>query len=97
MDITGDYDWKNGFVSGAVYYYSEELVELLTKVYGMASYTNPLHVDIFPGICKMEAEIVRICANLFHGSENSCGTVNNCFLQWLCMSIVSSVRSWFCC
>jgi len=48
---------------------------LLTEVYGLASYTNPLHSDIFPGICKMEAEVVRLVLNLFHGDSNSCGTV----------------------
>jgi len=71
----GDYDWKDGFVSGAVYNYNPDLIKLLTEVYGRASYTNPLHPDVFPGVCKMEAEVVRITANLFHGGPNSCGTV----------------------
>lgn len=48
---------------------------MLTEVYGLASYTNPLHSDIFPGICKMEAEVVRLVVNLFHGDSNACGTV----------------------
>uniref|UniRef100_A0ABK9NGB5 Longin domain-containing protein n=2 Tax=Glossina morsitans morsitans TaxID=37546 RepID=A0ABK9NGB5_GLOMM len=42
-------------MSGAVYGFHEELVDLVTKFYGKASYTNPLHPDVFPGICKMEA------------------------------------------
>jgi len=71
----GKYNWKDGFISGAVYYYDEELIKLLTEVYGLASYTNPLHSDIFPGICKMEAEIVRLVVNLFNGNSNACGTV----------------------
>lgn len=71
----GDYDWKDGFVSGAVYNYNPDLIKLLTEVYGRASYTNPLHPDVFPGVCKMEAEVVRITANLFRGGPNSCGTV----------------------
>lgn len=72
---SGKYNWKEGFISGAIYYYDEELIKLLTQVYGLASYTNPLHCDIFPGICKMEAEVVRLVANLFHGDSNTCGTV----------------------
>ncbi|PSN29272.1 Sphingosine-1-phosphate lyase [Blattella germanica] len=71
----GDYNWKGGFVSGAVYNFNPELIKLLTEVYGLASYTNPLHPDIFPGVCKMEAEVVRIAANLFHGGPDSCGTM----------------------
>ncbi|XP_055536387.1 sphingosine-1-phosphate lyase [Wyeomyia smithii] len=71
----GHYKWKEGFISGAVYYYNPELVKLVTDVYGKASYTNPLHVDVFPGVCKMEAEVVRMTATLFGGGKNACGTM----------------------
>lgn len=27
------------------------------------------------GVCKMEAEVVRILCTLFHGDRNSCGTM----------------------
>lgn len=72
----GRYDWRHGSVSGAVYGHRDELIELVTAVYGQTSYTNPLHPDIFPGICKMEAEVVRMCCHLFHGGTKSCGTVS---------------------
>ncbi|XP_053692149.1 sphingosine-1-phosphate lyase [Sabethes cyaneus] len=71
----GHYKWKEGFISGAVYYYNPKLVKLVTDVYGKASYTNPLHADVFPGICKMEAEVVRMTATLFSGGSNACGTM----------------------
>ncbi|KAF2904404.1 hypothetical protein ILUMI_01769 [Ignelater luminosus] len=71
----GQFKWKDGRVSGAVYYVSPDLVNLITDVYSKTSYTNPLHPDIFPGLCKMEAEVVRIAANLFHGNDNACGTM----------------------
>lgn len=73
----GHYDWKNGQVSGSVYFYNQGLVDLITKVYGLASYTNPLHPDVFPGVCKMEAEVVRMAANLFHGDSDACGTMTS--------------------
>jgi len=73
----GKYKWKEGYISGAIYYYDEELIKFLTEVYGLASYTNPLHSDIFPGICKMEAEVVRFVVNLFHGNSNTCGTMTS--------------------
>uniref|UniRef100_A0A182T279 sphinganine-1-phosphate aldolase n=1 Tax=Anopheles maculatus TaxID=74869 RepID=A0A182T279_9DIPT len=71
----GHYRWKEGFISGAVYYYNPELIRLVTEVYGKASYTNPLHPDVFPGVCKMEAEVVRMTATLFHGGPSACGTM----------------------
>ncbi|BES93795.1 DegT/DnrJ/EryC1/StrS aminotransferase family [Nesidiocoris tenuis] len=73
----GHYDWKEGFVSGAVYYYDEKLIDLLTNVYSRASYTNPLHSDVFPGVNKMEAEVVAMAARLFHGSSTACGTMTS--------------------
>ncbi|XP_031829394.1 sphingosine-1-phosphate lyase [Nomia melanderi] len=71
----GDYDCEGGKVSGAVYRIDHELLNLMGAVYSFASYTNPLHPDVFPGICKMEAEVVRMACQLFHGDENSCGTM----------------------
>lgn len=62
-------------MSGSVYYHDQELIDIVTEVYRRSSYTNPLHPDLFPGLCKMEAEVVRMAANLFHGDENACGTV----------------------
>ncbi len=52
-----------------------ELTSLMTEVYGLAAWTNPLHPDAFPGVRKMEAEIVRMACNIFRGGPDSCGTV----------------------
>lgn len=72
----GHYDWQSGRVSGTVYNFDADLIDLVTTVYGRTSYTNPLHSDVFPGICKMEAEVVRMTATLFGGSaDTSCGTM----------------------
>lgn len=49
---------------------------LCLKVYGDFAWSNPLHPDIFPGVRKMEAEVVRMCCTLFNGGPNSCGTVS---------------------
>ncbi|KAF5299206.1 hypothetical protein FQA39_LY02379 [Lamprigera yunnana] len=72
-----EYDWKKGKVSGTVYYSSPKIQQLVTDVYSKTSYTNPLHPDVFPGLCKMEAEVVRISANLFNGDSKSCGTMTS--------------------
>ena len=75
--FAGNYDWENGRVSGCVYRNAEsELKQLVKEVYGAASLTNPLHPDVFPGVCKMEAEVVRIACRLFGGDDNTCGTVS---------------------
>lgn len=71
----GEYKWKEGRVSGAVYNYTNDLAKLVAAVYEKTSYTNPLHPDIFPGINKMEAEVVRMSAALFRGNAKTVGTV----------------------
>jgi len=70
----GDGDWKTGSESGTVYNGNDILTDLMTNVYGMSAWSNPLHPDTFPGIRKMEAEIVRMCCSLFNGDPTtSCG------------------------
>lgn len=73
----GHYKWKDGFVSGAVYNYDSKVVDLMTKVYSRTAYTNPLHSDIFPGVCKMEAEVIRMIAHLFNGGSSTCGSITS--------------------
>jgi len=72
----GDADWKNGSESGTVYNCNSKLSELMTKVYGMTAWSNPLHPGTFPGIRKMEAEVVRMCCNMFNGGPDTCGCIS---------------------
>ncbi|XP_063163589.1 sphingosine-1-phosphate lyase 1 [Candoia aspera] len=73
----GNVQWEDGKVSGAVYSGEEKLVNLFVKVYEEFAWSNPLHPDVFPGVRKMEAEVVRMACTLFHGGPNSCGTMTS--------------------
>ncbi|XP_038638628.1 sphingosine-1-phosphate lyase 1 [Scyliorhinus canicula] len=73
----GDVHWENGQVSGTVYSGEEKLTKLMVTVYGDFAWSNPLHPDIFPGVRKMEAEVVRMACTLFQGGPDSCGTVTS--------------------
>jgi len=72
-------NWSQGRVSGAVYANtnSAELNTLMTKVYGLTAWTNPLHPDVFPGVRKMESEVVRIACTLFNGDNETCGSMTS--------------------
>lgn len=76
-ETLSEVNWAKGKVSGAVYWGDEKLTDLLVKVYGEFAWTNPLHPDIFPGVRKMEAEVVRMTCALFNGGPDSCGTVTS--------------------
>ncbi|KAM8924582.1 sphingosine-1-phosphate lyase 1 [Pelodytes ibericus] len=73
----GHVSWKTGKVSGTVYSGEEKLTQLLVKVYGEFAWSNPLHPDVFPGVRKMEAEVVRMTCTLFNGYADACGTMTS--------------------
>lgn len=52
--------WEDGRVSGAVYHGGEEMVKLQAEAFRKFSVANPIHPDVFPGVRKMEAEIVAM-------------------------------------
>ena len=56
----GKVSWQDGRVSGTVYHGGKDLMQLQCKAYSMYALTNPLHPGVFPGIRKMEAEIVAM-------------------------------------
>ncbi len=70
--------WKEGFVSGAVYHGDQEHIDFLNQVYALNSQSNPLHADVWPSATKFEAEIVAMTANLLGGAgQGICGTVSS--------------------
>ncbi|KAL3982150.1 Pyridoxal-dependent decarboxylase conserved domain family protein [Acanthocheilonema viteae] len=79
-----------GKVSGAVYTdQNSEQSNLLSKMFDIYAFANPLHPDIFPGCRKMEAEIVHIVANLFHGGLKCCGTVTSGGTESILLAMLS--------
>ncbi|KAI9155409.1 Sphingosine-1-phosphate lyase [Paramyrothecium foliicola] len=65
--------WEDGYVSGAVYHGEDELLQLQTEAYGKFTVANPIHPDVFPGVRKMEAEVVSMVLNMFHAPPGSAG------------------------
>src|SRR5437870_12962340 len=78
MDL-GEVKWEEGRISGGVYaaLFDSKFTSMMTDVFARTGYTNPLHADVFPGIRKMEAEVVRMTCQLFRGDENTCGTMTS--------------------
>lgn len=52
--------WEDGRVSGAVYHGGKDLLKLQTEAFGQFGVANPIHPDVFPGVRKMEAEVVAM-------------------------------------
>jgi sphinganine-1-phosphate aldolase len=39
--------------------------------------TNALHAEEFQMITQCEAEIIRMCCNMYHGDKDSCGLISS--------------------
>lgn len=90
----GKYKWKEGKISGGAFSGTDEVfTEMLVKMYGIFSLANPLHADIFPGVRKMEAEIVRMTVDLFHGGDQHCGCVTSGGSESILMAC-KAARDW---
>lgn len=58
--------WEDGRVSGAVYHGGQDLLKLQAEAFNQFGVSNPLHPDVFPGVRKMEAEVVAmVCVVVF--------------------------------
>ena len=76
LRILGTFKAEDGALSGTCHKPpNSERVETVTAAYSLTAFANPLNPDAFPGIRKMEAEVVRMTINLFNGDEETCGTV----------------------
>ncbi|KAJ2719985.1 Dihydrosphingosine phosphate lyase [Coemansia sp. Benny D115] len=82
-------DWKNGRVSGAVYHGGEELARLTNEAYALFNLTNPLHPGVFPGLRRIEAEVVRMVLDLYNATPECCGTTTSGGTE----SIIMAVRA----
>ena len=64
---------KDTRVSGCVYCADDDHWQFVSKIMSGFITSNALHTDEFKMISHMEAEIIRMVANLYHGDQNSCG------------------------
>ncbi|KAI1781168.1 PLP-dependent transferase [Hypoxylon cercidicola] len=82
--------WEDGYVSGAVYSGEEDLLKLQTEAYGKFTVANPIHPDVFPGVRKMEAEVVAMVLSLFHAPPNAAGVCTSGGTESILMACYSA-------
>jgi sphinganine-1-phosphate aldolase len=82
-----------GKVSGTVYHGGEDLTRLTSGAYARFALSNPLHPDVFPGVRKMEAEVVAMVVAMFHGGPDACGTTTSGGTESILMAC-KAMREW---
>eukprot|EP00116_Pleurobrachia_bachei_P009118 sb/3469380/ len=88
-----DVNWQKGRCSGTIYCAENDNNELLSEVYKRYCWTNPLHVECFKDVRKMEAEIVAMCGKLFHHPDRVYGSVTSGGTESILMSMKTH-RDW---
>ena len=68
---------EDGSVSGICHKLaSQEHIEVVTQAMARGAFVNPLNPEVFPGVCKMEAEV-----NNIQSSMNDLEILRRCFYK----------------
>ncbi len=82
--------WEDGLVSGAVYHGGNELIKLQSEAFEKFSVANPIHPDVFPGVRKMEAEIVAMILAMFNAPAGGAGVTTSGGTESILMACLSA-------
>jgi len=88
-----DVEWQKGRCSGTIYCAEEDKNEMLSEVYKKYCWSNPLHVDCFKDVRKMEAEVVTMVGKMFHHPGQASGSVTSGGTESILMSMKTH-RDW---
>jgi sphinganine-1-phosphate aldolase len=91
-----DSDYSTGGLSGTVYHGGAAHTELVNRAMEMYQWSNPLHVDVFGAVRKMEAEIVEMVLDIYNAkckNGDACGAVTSGGSESIAMAMKAS-REW---
>lgn len=91
QDVLPRAHWEEGKVSGAVYHGGGDLIRLQSEAFEKYCVANQLHPDVFPGVRKMEAEVVSMTLNMFNApSDTGCGATTSGGTESLLLACLSA-------
>jgi glutamate/tyrosine decarboxylase-like PLP-dependent enzyme len=90
---SADADWRGGKTFSLVYYAGDELLDVLKEAYGAFFSENGLSPLAFPSLRRFETEVLRISARLFHGTDETAGTMTSGGSESVLMA-VKTARDW---
>ncbi|KAI9889709.1 MAG: hypothetical protein M1814_005008 [Vezdaea aestivalis] len=82
--------WEDGMVSGTVYHGGDTLIKLQTEAFNRFALSNPIHPDVFPGVRKMEAEVVSMVLALFNAPKGAAGVTTSGGTESILMAVFSA-------
>jgi len=88
-----DANWREGRTFSLVYYAGDEVKRLLEESYTEFMAENGLSPLAFPSLRRFEAEVLAMCASIFNGDANVCGTMTSGGTESVLMA-VKTARDW---
>lgn len=82
--------WEDGLVSGAVYHGGHDLIKLQSEAFEKFIVANPIHPDVFPGVRKMEAEVVAMVLAMFNAPTGAAGVTTGGGTESILMACLSA-------
>ena len=88
-----DVDWRGGRVFSMVYYAGEDVEALLEEASRLYFAENALNPGAFPGLRRMETEVVAMTARLLGGDDQVVGSMTSGGTESLLLA-VKTARDW---
>lgn len=92
-DADGTSVWRDGRCSGAVYHGGDDLSELIASTISRFLLSNPLHPEVFPGLRKMEAEVVAMVLSMYNAPAGAAGATTSGGTESILMAC-KAMRDW---
>ncbi|MBQ2774448.1 MAG: aspartate aminotransferase family protein [Clostridia bacterium] len=86
-----DPNYKAAKTWSLVYYLNEEYTQFLEKAYAKYFSANGLNPTAFKSLKRLEKEVLRFTARLFHVDDEACGVMTSCGTE-SCMLAVKTYR-----
>ncbi len=82
-----DADWRNARTWSMVYFAGDEHLEFIKQAHNLFFSENALNPMAFQSLKQMEADVVRMSANMLHGDENVVGTMTSGGTESILMAV----------
>jgi glutamate/tyrosine decarboxylase-like PLP-dependent enzyme len=79
--------WKEGRTFSLVYYAGEDITAVAERAYFEFFHANALNPFVFGSLKNLETEIISMAADLFHGDENTVGSLTSGGSESLLMAV----------
>lgn len=88
-----DIDWRRGRAFCLIYHPGDEREHAIKEVFDQYYADSALNPTAMPSLVDLETETVSMCADLFHGDEQVCGTVTSGGTESIILA-VKTARDW---